>query len=173
MLMETLITHLSPQACANRLQQLGDNRSFFPKTGKQSIHITFTRFQSQVAQDGRLRFRLNARGSTYRGIGILYVHLSGVLEARAGQTTIHYELQPGLPTSLFEQAFAVTWNLIIILSGITMITSAAGLPPAESIPRYAFLPVIYGIYGIRLSILYRRAAKAVPGILAQWCRPQI
>lgn len=171
--METLITHLSLNACVNRLRQLADNHSFFPKTGKKSIHITFTQFRPLAAQRDNLPFNLNARCNTYRGIGILYLQLSGKIELRDDHTHIRYKVQPGFPTSSFEWVFGIVWNLIIISAGIILIISAAELPATESIPRYGFLPFIYGIYGIRLAILYRRATKVLPKIIANWCQQPV
>lgn len=100
---------------------------------------------------------------------MLYVQIMGELQPASSNTDIHYRVHWGFPTTRFEWLLGFIWNLIIILAGIMLIVSASSFPAAESFPRYTFLPMIYGVYGLRLLVLYRRVVEVVPQILSA-CR---
>ena len=155
--------------CVKRLQQITDQQSFYTKSGKKPIRITFTRFRSERIEKNHLAFRLDARCSTYQGIGILYLHVKGNFEGTHSEIRTHYQIGLGLPTSLFELALGVIWNLLVLLTGIILIVSASELASVEKAVRYGFLPLIYGIYGVRLATMYLRVANSIPEIVSSWC----
>ena len=91
------------------------------------------------------------------------------------QSELHarYKIGLGLPTNLVEQVLGITWNLIVLLTGIILIVSAPELPNIGKGFRFGFLPLIYGIYGLRLAYMYWRVSDSVPEIISSWCNPLI
>jgi hypothetical protein len=40
----------------------------------------------------------------------------------------------------------------------------------EKVMSYGFLPLVYGIYALRLSYLYKIVSAEIPGIITDWCQ---
>jgi hypothetical protein len=159
----------SPQNLAERLGAIAGNRSFYTDSNARPVRITFTRFCLDQIQESGLHFRLYARCSTYRGIGILYLQIKAAFEADVSQIKASYQIGLGLPTSLFELLLGVVWNLLVISVGFVLLVSVPGLSAVERVMSYAFLPLVYGIYGLRLLYLYKIVSVEIPKVISNWC----
>ena len=155
--------------CERKLWQLAANQSLYAKTHSRSIRITFTRYHSMPIAANQLKFQLDARCSTYREIGILYVRVMGMIEIVDSRARSKYAVRFGMPTNRSEFGFVLIWNLVIILIGIVLLMSTTDYIGVEKILRYSFLPLIYGIYVLRLRYMFTRVKAALPDLISRWC----
>lgn len=94
----------------NPLIDLANEKSFYTKSSRRPIRVTFTRHRAVQTQGNKKGFNLKARGSTYRSSAVLYLEVRGKWIETEPMGDADFQIGLGTPTSNLNGSLK-TWRV--------------------------------------------------------------